>query len=147
MDITLSGWGAHLQELTAQGQWTSDQRNLHVNLLEFLAIQQALRAFLPLIQHKLLLVQKDNTSAMFDRRKQGGTHSLIAQIIWKWAINHKIHLLKEHIPGVEKNFVDLLSRMHQQVHKWEIHPQGLLPYFQLWGFPHIDLFATAQNAK
>lgn len=81
MDITLSGWGAHLQELTVQEQWTSDQRNLHVNLLEFLAIQQALRAFLPLIQHKLLLVQRDNTSAMFDRRKQSGTHSLLAQII------------------------------------------------------------------
>ncbi|KAJ1175189.1 hypothetical protein NDU88_000480, partial [Pleurodeles waltl] len=45
------------------------------------------------------------------------------------------------------DFADLLSRMQQQDHEWELLTQVLLPQFFRWGFPQIGLFATTQNAQ
>ncbi|KAJ1148114.1 hypothetical protein NDU88_000954, partial [Pleurodeles waltl] len=150
-DASMTGWGAHLDQHSIQGQWNVHQTKLHINHLELLAVFQALKAFQPIIVHKYILVKTDNMTTMYYLNKQGGTHStqlsLLAQKNWRWAIHNQIRLIAQFIPGIQNQLADNLSRDHQQVHEWEIHPQILNTYFKLWGTPQIDLFATKENAK
>ncbi|KAJ1150796.1 hypothetical protein NDU88_003585, partial [Pleurodeles waltl] len=38
IDASMIGWGAHLNNLTIQGEWDSKQLNYHINHLELLAV-------------------------------------------------------------------------------------------------------------
>ncbi|XP_078539703.1 uncharacterized protein LOC144824504 [Lissotriton helveticus] len=150
-DTSLTGWGAHLLQYTVQGLWTIKQKTLHINHLELLAICLALKAFQKYLYNKAVLIRTDNMTTMYYIQKQGGTHSPqlshLAQSIWRWAIPKNIFVLAEHLPGKDNQIADLLSRHSQQLHEWEIHPQALQPFFQEWGHPEIDLFATNENSK
>ena len=45
MDASHDGWGAHLKpmRLSFHGHWTEDQTQLHINILEIMAIRFALK--------------------------------------------------------------------------------------------------------
>mgnify|MGYP002804870824 CR=1 FL=1 len=135
--MTTTTDASHLQDMTAEGMGSPHQQCLHINHLDLLAIKLALKAFFQDIQHKVVLIKTDNMTAMYYLQKQGSTHSpqlsALAQSIWNWVIHQRIHLLAEYLPGVDNDFADLLSRMQQQVHEWELHPQVLHHYFQLGG--------------
>ena len=47
IDAPLSGWGAHLLDLTASGVWSQEESSLRINVLEMMAVSRALVAFLP----------------------------------------------------------------------------------------------------
>jgi len=44
-DASTFGWGAHMEDRMAHGVWTEDERCLHINLLEMMAVDHALEAF------------------------------------------------------------------------------------------------------
>ena len=76
------GWGAHDNKNTINGRWTRDEQHLHINCLEFMAMQLAVNSFLPLqndIQH--LRIMTDNSTAISYVNKQGGTRSLLCHDI------------------------------------------------------------------
>ena len=33
-DVSVKGWGAHLENLTVSGMWSDTEANLHINILE-----------------------------------------------------------------------------------------------------------------
>jgi hypothetical protein len=57
-------------------------------------------------------------------------------------------LSAQHIPGRLNVLADLLSRRHQVIQtEWSLSPTVARQIWKVWGQPHLDLFATAANAK
>ena len=41
-DASDQGWGAHLENMTVSGNWTSQEKTLHINVLELKAVKDSL---------------------------------------------------------------------------------------------------------
>ena len=94
----------------------------------------------------------DANTVVAQIRNQGGTHSrqLHCQtaLLLSWADNHSVHLLPKHIPGRLNVLADQLSRRHQVLNtEWTLAQPVLTHLWHLWGRPHVDMFATANNAR
>ena len=71
-DASKEGWGAHLDEHTARGQWSLPESKLHINHLELKAVFLALKEFRTLVFNKTVLVATDNTTVVAYINKGGG---------------------------------------------------------------------------
>ena len=151
-DASLEGWGAHLDELQAAGLWTPQEKQLHINLLELKAVWLGLRAFQDYIQGRAVVSMCDNASVVAHIRHQGGTHSWslchkTLQLL-HWAHSQQIDLRAQYLPGKKNILADRLSRRNQVLtSEWSLHPEICRKLWSLWGQPHIDLFAMANNNK
>ena len=151
-DASLVGWGAHLDNLQAQGTWSSSQSLLHINNLELLAVILALQEFQSTVQNKHVLLMTDNTTVIGNVKNQGGTHSwelyqLTIQL-FQWLDQHQVTLTPRHIPGHLNVIADRLSRSHQVIHtEWSLAPAVTQTIWKVWGQPHVDMFATRENYK
>ena len=74
-DASKEGWGAHLDEHTARGQWSLPESKLHINHLELKAVFLALKEFQTLVFNKTVLVATDNTTVVAYINKEGGMKS------------------------------------------------------------------------
>ena len=150
-DASKSGWGAHLDDLTVQGVWSSQEQQLHINNLELLAVRNALHHFCTLLQGKHVLVKSDNSTVIAYINNQGGTKSTdLCMILWhlmQWCIEKGITLTSSHIPGVKNTLADVLSRKIFQHTEWSLNDSVLRQIFAIWGSPSIDLFASDNNHK
>jgi ribonuclease HI len=154
-DASTQGWGAHLDVADgpqAEGLWSAEQLSWHINNLELMAVWLALQQFLHHLRGSAVLAMTDNTTVVGQISHQGGTHSrslynLTCQLL-TWCDLHHITLSALHIPGRLNVVADRLSRRHQVINtEWSLSPQVVLQLWQLWGRPHVDLFATRDNAK
>ena len=73
-DASNEGWGAHLDQSSAKGLWTDQEKRLHINVLELKAVSLALRSFKGQCQNQTVLVVTDNSTVVACINKQGGTH-------------------------------------------------------------------------
>ena len=151
-DASTDGWGAHLDHLRAQGLWSKRKQKLHINNLEFLTVLLALREFSSYVQGRHVLVMTDNTTVVGQIKNQGGTHSwslyLQARDLFKWADRNQVVLSAQHIPGRLNVLADRLSRPDQILPaEWSLAPPVAARFWKIWGQPHIDLFATQENAQ
>ena len=151
-DASEHGWGAHLGDFQAHGTWTPLDQDLHINVLELRAVLLALQAFRYRVQGRQILVSTDNTSVVAYINHQGGTRSatLLQETshLLLWCQSRNIQLRARHIPGRLNVIADALSRSHQVIPtEWQLHPQVVQRVFQVWGTPHLDLFATRHNAQ
>ena len=98
-------WGAHLEPTTLSfhGRWTEDQSQLHINMLEMMAIRLALKQAITFIHRSCIMIYTDNTTVVSYINKQGGTHSpnLCVEVweILNWCLEHDIVIRVRHIPG------------------------------------------------
>ena len=74
-DASKEGWGTHLNEFTARGNWSLPESKLHINYLELKAVFLALQEFQDLCMGKMVLVATDNTTVVAYINKEGGTRS------------------------------------------------------------------------
>jgi len=150
-DASLEGWGAHSGEEKFQGLWSPSDKGNHINVLELRAVRRALEALCP-PKHSRILVKTDNTTVVAHINKQGGTHS--------WDLMQETFLLYQELeaqnwklracyfPGSRNVIADSLSRGSQVLPgEWSLHPAVVKAIFKVWGTPHLDLFATKDNAK
>ena len=95
-DASHFGWGAHLEpmSLSFHGRWTEDQSQLHINMLEMMAIRLALKQAITFIHHSCIMISTDNTTVVSYINKQGGTHypNLCVEVweILHWCLEHDI---------------------------------------------------------
>ena len=61
--------------LSFHGRWTEDQSQLHINMLEIMAIRFALKKAIKYIHHSCVMISTNNTTVVSYINKQGGTHS------------------------------------------------------------------------
>ncbi|XP_070556628.1 uncharacterized protein [Ptychodera flava] len=78
-DASTTGWGAHLDDLYAAGQWTVAEGRRHINWLELQAVFLALQRFEVSVTNQSVLVNTDNSTVVAYINKMGGdeiSHSL-----------------------------------------------------------------------
>ena len=151
-DASKEGWGAHLLDSQAEGLWSAEQKLWHINNLELLALHLALKEFLPQVRGRRVLAMTDNTTVVGQVSNQGGTLSralyTLTKDLFLWCDLHEIALSARHIPGHLNVTADRLSRRHQIIQtEWSLSPSVAKRLWKVWGQPHVDLFATSENAK
>ena len=151
-DASTDGWGAHLDLLRAQGVWSQKNQKLHINNLELLTVLLSLKVFREEVRDRHVLVMTDNTTVVGQIKNQGGTHSwslyLITRSLFQWADRNRVTISAQHIPGRLNVLADRLSRRNQILPaEWSLAPAVVDRFWKVWGRPHLDLFATRDNAK
>lgn len=99
----------------------------------------------------VLLLQTDNTTAVANIRKQGGSSrpltAIAAEIIEEARIVG-VTLRIRHVPGVRMGVVDQLSRIERDRSDWRLDPAVFRQLCVLLSWePSIDWFATSANAQ
>ena len=95
-DASHYGWGAHLEltTLSFHGRWTENQSQLHINMLEMMAIRLALKQAKTFIHHSCIMISTDNTTVVSYINKQGGTLSPnLCVEVWKilnWCLEQDV---------------------------------------------------------
>ena len=66
MDASHFGWGAHLEptRLSFHGRWSEYQSQLHINMLEMMAIHLALKKAIKYIHHSCVMISTNNTTVV-----------------------------------------------------------------------------------
>ena len=109
-DASLLGWGARCQELRTVGLWSVEEQMMHINVLELLEVFLAIKTFSKGKDSLNILIRADNMTAKAYINHRGGTHlqtlNSIATHLWKWSLDHQIHLTAEYLPGLENKIVD-----------------------------------------
>ena len=151
-DLSLEGWGAHMDNHMASGFWSIIYKKQHINVLEMKAVLLALQAFAVHIKGHSVLLATDNTTVAAYINKQGGTHSRtlcnLAVEAAEWCARNKVHLKARYLPGRLNALADCLSRKGAVVQtEWSLNQRVASQIFHVWGSPHIDLFATHLNRK
>ena len=150
-DSSLIGWGAVCGSEKAAGQWSSSEKEDHINFLELKACLLGLKSLCENYVGLHIQVQMDNTTAIAYVNKMGGTHSVacnsLAKQIWAWAIDHNIWLSATHIPGKDNVEADIASREFNDRTEWMLNKNSFLSICKQFGTPDIDLFASRLNAQ
>jgi hypothetical protein len=151
-DASLEGWGAHCSEHSAQGSWSLEQSNWHINLLEMKAVALALEAFLPFLPKGVIKVRSDNSTVVAYINRQGGTVSrslsLQVETLLIWASSHSLELVAVHVQGAANVLADALSRAHSVVAtEWTLSNRVLERVWLRFFKPMVDLFASRFNHR
>ena len=70
-DASKEGWGAHLDEHTARGQWSLPESKLHINHLELKAVFLALKDFQTLVFNSVGSYRQHNSGCLYQQRRGG----------------------------------------------------------------------------
>ena len=100
---SLTRWGAVYNGVPTSVQWSEEERTLHINVLELLAIKLALVSFSKWKKMKAIHFQKDNKAAWSYLLKMGGTkndHIRLIKEIWHYLLNHNMAITAEYLPSV-----------------------------------------------
>ena len=150
-DASGIGWGASMGEVTTQGLWSLEERSLHINVLELLAVQFSLSALLPSVHNQHIRVESDNTTVISYINSMGGCHSVdcdtIAKNIWTWALAQNLWLSAAYIPGTTNCRADKLSREFNPTLEWSLNPAFFDKIVQCFSRPTVDLFASRINYR
>ncbi|XP_038046795.1 uncharacterized protein LOC119721003 [Patiria miniata] len=148
-DASTLGWGAHMDYLSRAGTWSMKESLLHINHLELLAVDKALRSLESEVLNKLVLVKSDNSTVVSYINRQGGTHSpslcLATWELLSWCIPRQISLQATHLAGKKNILADALSRGRVSPTEWSLRPPVVKHIFNVLGTPHVDLFASHLN--
>ena len=149
-DASLAGWGAHRQDYgCAGGRWLENEKTKHINCLELEAAKLGLQSLCKDETNVHIHIQLDNVTAVAFINNMGGTRSVacnkVAREIWLWCIPKNIWLSATHIPGIQNEAADRLSRKFIDRTEWQLNPSVFNQLIKLWGRPEIDLFASRNN--
>ena len=112
-DASLTGWGAVWDGVSTGGSWSPQEQTLHINYLELLAMELAMKTFLKDHHGVSVLLQLDNSTAVAYMNNLGGTVSSaltsLAKSLWLWALQRDIVLTAQHIPGVSNKVAEIVK--------------------------------------
>ena len=132
-------------------RWSPSEALFHINVLEIMAIENALKSYCSYMHDIHIRIMSDNTTAIAGINKQGSTRSLecndAAHTIWLWALSRNIWISAAHVPGVENVEADLASREFKDELEWTLKQSIFDHIVKLFGMPHMDLFASRLNFK
>ena len=131
------GWGAHLEGGPATGgSWTKEEKEeKHINELELMAAEIALKTFLKGRKPKLVHLFIDNMTALHYLIRKGGTKSPqlteISKRIWNFLTLQGITLTASWIPSKENVIADWKSRQKPNSSEWNLNQrifQGIITF-------------------
>ena len=140
-----------MNDVSTGGRWSDLEKDDHINVLEMRAILLGLQSFFSLEKEVDILVKSDNTTAIAYLNKLGGSKSseceLVTKEIWKFCERRNIWVWASHIPGVENETADYMSRHFTDNTEWSLNPNIFDIICEKWGIPDVDLFASRLNNK
>ena len=132
---------------TLSGRWSDEEKDLHINCLELLAVIKAIDGWREKVHGTMMMIATDNTTVTAHINKQGGTHSVsllnLTMRLFQLTGTLKIRLRARHIPGITNVIADALSRPESESHRVAAECFRWI-WAQLWT-PNIDLLATRFN--
>ena len=140
------GGGGHLLDLTALGILSEEESQEHINVLVMRAVELALAAFLPRLAGQSIVLMSDSASIIAYLRYRGSTVSrrlcLMASVITKWSEQHSVRLEAWYTP--RKNILANHLSLPDQIlpSEWSLLLRVFEGICQVFGRPHLDLFAT-----
>ena len=150
-DASKAGWGANMGTHRINGRWDETEAELHINILELMAVEIAILAFCKNEHKKHIRFMIDNMTAVTYLQNMGGIKSPecneISRNVWKWEEHRKIWLSAAHIPGTGNCTADNDSREFDDSTEWMVSDLVFKTITDLFGTPAIDLFATRLNHK
>jgi len=147
-NASLSGWDAVWQKRTAQGQWSTQDRTEHINVLELRAVHLALRKFLPYLRGMHVLFRSDNTATVFHIKHQGAPNRRGCEMcpwLLLWAAPRLTSLQAMYLPVERNQVVDFLSHYKPPPGKWRLNPEVVHRIWGLFGRAEVDLFASEMS--
>jgi ribonuclease HI len=150
-DASTTGWGAACNAETASGQWSSSEREYHINYLELLAAFIALKIFVKDLHNCQVLLRLDNTTAISYVNRMGGIQfphlTEIARQMWQWCEVRKIFIFASYVRSKDNVIADAESRRNHPDIEWELSNQAFNSLTNKFGLPEVDLFASRINKK
>lgn len=150
-DASKTGWGACWSGNRVNGYWTSEEKVLHINILELLAAFFALRIAAKNINNTQILFRIDNTTAIACINRMGSVQyphlHKVSQQIWDFCEERHLFIYASYIKSSENYIADFESRKVQADTEWELAPYAFTQILNEFGLPQIDLFASRSNAK
>lgn len=150
-DASTTGWGASCDCNRTHGLWSIDERKLHINYLELLAVFLALKCFVSDQKDCEILLRVDNTTAISYINKMGGVqfskHNKLARQIWQWCERRNIWIFASYIASKDNVIADQESRITNIDTEWELNNRAFESILSRFGKPDIDLFASRINKK
>ena len=147
-DASTKGWGCRFGDESTGGEWSAEEAESHINVLELKAAFLTLQTFKDRFHDCHVHLMMDNTTAIACINKLGSTSSELFEVtkqIYEWAIPRNVQLSAAHIPGVENVVADRESRTHNPDMEWKIREDVFHKLCEKFGTPDIDLFASRLN--
>ena len=145
-DASLAGWGAVCNGVRTGGLWASQEQKMHINCLELLVTELAMKSFLKSHRGVTVLLQLDNSTAVVYINNLGGTVSPVlttmARSLWLCALDRDIMLSAQHIAGVLNTTADQESRVERDRSDWMLSPGVFKKVSQILGPLEVDLFSS-----
>jgi hypothetical protein len=155
-DASLYGWGASLvlpaqgpTPVLARGFWTLTQRTSHINVLELLAVEQALRSFGTRLQGRRVNLYTDSLVAQSVMTTWTSKSTPLMEALRKvhfMATTLQISLNPIWLPTDQNLLADALSR-ERDTEDWTIHARFFQVISRIWGPFTVDRFATTENRR
>ena len=146
-DASLFAWGGVLNgKALAHGIWQQSERRHHITTLELLAVIRNVKAFLPRLKNKRVLLHEDNQAVVYIIRERTSRSPVIMAYMWKlWAILdlNQIDMQVQYVKS-ELNPADAPSRLNG-ANEWKLSPAVFQEFQQLYSQSTIDRFASSHN--
>ena len=127
-DASNMGWGASSQFGKINGQWTDEEKALHINNLELLSIFISLKSFKRIFLGKHVRIMSDSATAIAYVNNMGGSRSItphkIATQIWEWAKLQGVWISAAHIPEQKNIEADKKSRQFKDTTGWMLSKEA-----------------------
>ena len=138
--------GKQFNGVQTSGQWSEEERSLHINVLELLAIHLTL-IFVhqreKVESHTLPDRQQGNLVLLFENEGNKERNMIrLSKEIWHYLVNHNMATTAEYLPSVMNTVADKESRKKPDSSEWLLHPKVFQAVSQLLGSPPIYLFAS-----
>lgn len=150
-DASLTGWGVYCQGKSSHGHWSKEERDMHINQLELLAVYFGLKCFASTHRNCRILLRVDNTTAISYVNRMGGIKyqalNLLAKELWQWCEERRIHIFASYIKSSDNFMADEASRRSDDGIEWELAHNAFRKIVRTFFNPLIDLFATRINTK
>ena len=150
-DASSLGWGIHYNGISNGVRWNSEELELHINMLELMAIFNGLKSFCSNMRKAHIKVMSDNTTAIAYINNMGGIKSpqcnTMAKTIWTWCRSRSIWITAAYIPGLDNTEADTASRKFNEATEWMLSTNVFRSITSEFGMPSVDLFASSLNKQ
>ena len=151
-DASKTGWGASFEGVRTGGLFTAEETDLHINVLELMAVLFGLRSLCNDITGDHCKILSDNTTAVFTINNMGTCKSYecnnLVKEIWEWARCRGVWLSSSHIAGTDNTEADEESRKCDTLKEWKLNKKLFDMVVSHFNFvPDVDLFASRINCQ
>ena len=150
-DASDVGWGYQSSEgHQGSGQWSWEERRLHINVKELLVVYLALCRE-PSLERMTVQVFSDSATAVHCINKQGTVRSSrllkVTEDLLLEADSRGVSLRASHVAGTDNSWADALSRNSMRSVDWSLTEVCFRRLCKWAGTPQVDLFASPSNHR